>query len=275
MLVENLDIFDPACLKLAISKALGIGIVVAGSIVKLPQLLKLLNAQSGSGLNLWGYLLETLAYTITLAYNVRLKFPFSTYGETLFIAVQNVLILLLILHYSGKDVYAAGALGALVAFTLPMFSANGISYRHLQVLQGLSIPLSLASKVPQIVTNFQNGSTGQLSAFTVFNYLAGSAARVFTTMAEVNDPVILRGYVASVVLNAVLAAQVILYWNKSPNVPVVPPALKGPRTPTRSTRPKRPKTPTTPTTPESGKTAPRTLRSPGTPSRKGRARKKN
>src|SRR5579862_8547074 len=114
VLVENLDVFDTACLKLGISKALGLGIVVAGSIVKLPQLLKLVNARSGVGLSLSGYILETFAYTITLAYNVRLKFPFSTYGETAFIAIQNILILLLILHYSQKDVYAAGALGLIV-----------------------------------------------------------------------------------------------------------------------------------------------------------------
>jgi mannose-P-dolichol utilization defect 1 len=281
VLVENLDIFDVACVKLGISKALGLGIVVAGSIVKLPQLLKLINAQSGEGLSLSGYILETLAYTITLAYNVRLQFPFSTYGETAFIAVQNILIALLILHYSGRDVFAAGALGGLLAFAVPLFSANVVSYRHLQILQGLSIPLSLASKVPQIVTNFRNGSTGQLSAFTVFNYLAGSAARVFTTMTEVNDPVILGGFLASVLLNAVLAVQMVLYWNKSPATTVGSPALKGPRTPTASSRPKTPKTPktpkapTTPTTPEGGKTTPKMPRSPVTPSRKGRGRKKN
>jgi len=276
VLVENLDVFDPACLKLGISKLLGLGIVVTGSIVKLPQLLKLINAQSGAGLSLASFILETLAYTITLAYNARLKFPFSTYGETAFIAVQNVLILVLILHYSGDDMYAAGALGGLLAFAVPLFSPNVISYRVLQILQGLSIPLSLASKVPQIITNFQNGSTGQLSAFTVFNYLAGSAARVFTTMTEVNDPVILGGFIASVVLNAVLAGQMVVYWNKSPKTPVVPPALKTsrPKTPKTPKTPKAPKTPVTPTTPEGSTTAPKTPKSPGTPGRRGRGRKK-
>lgn len=281
VLVENVDVFDPACLKLGASKVLGLGIVVAGSIVKLPQLLKLVNAKSGAGLSLSGYVLETLAYIITLAYNFRLKFPFSTYGETAFIAVQNILILHLILHYAGKTPYALAVVGGFAALAIPLFSADVVSYRHLQILQGLSIPLGLASKVPQIVTNFRNGSTGQLSAFTVFNYLAGSAARVFTTMTEVNDPVILGGFVASVALNAILALQMVMYWNKSPSAPVVKTeAVKGPSIPT-SSRPKTPRTPrtsrtpVTPTTPTSEKAETKTPRSPGTPSRRGRGRKKN
>ncbi|KAI7543949.1 hypothetical protein KC331_g7102, partial [Hortaea werneckii] len=38
-LVHNINITDTVCLKLAISKALGIGIIGASSIVKIPQLL--------------------------------------------------------------------------------------------------------------------------------------------------------------------------------------------------------------------------------------------
>lgn len=38
-LVENLNVEDVNCLKYALSKGLGIGIVVGGSIMKVPQLL--------------------------------------------------------------------------------------------------------------------------------------------------------------------------------------------------------------------------------------------
>lgn len=47
----------------------------------------------------------------------------------------------------------------------------------------------------------------------VFNYLAGALARVFTTLQEVNDKTILYGYIAGFVLNAVLAVQMVYYWN--------------------------------------------------------------
>ena len=38
-LVENLDFGDAACLKYSLSKGLGVGIVIGGSIMKVPQLL--------------------------------------------------------------------------------------------------------------------------------------------------------------------------------------------------------------------------------------------
>lgn len=50
----------------------------------------------------------------------------------------------------------------------------------------------------------------------VFNYLAGSLSRIFTTLQEVDDPLILYGFVSGFILNAVLALQMIYYWN-SPN----------------------------------------------------------
>lgn len=46
-------------------------------------------------------------------------------------------------------------------------------------------------------------------------YLAGSLARIFTTMREVGDNRILAGFVAGFLLNAVLAVQMVYYW-KSP-----------------------------------------------------------
>lgn len=47
----------------------------------------------------------------------------------------------------------------------------------------------------------------------VFNYLAGSLSRIFTTIQEVDDPLILYGFVAGFVLNLVLATQMVYYWN--------------------------------------------------------------
>ncbi|KAJ2970795.1 hypothetical protein NUW54_g12651 [Trametes sanguinea] len=84
-IVENLDLADIECLKYSLSKGLGLGIVVGGSIMKVPQLLLIVSARSARGLSLTSYVLETLSYAITLAYSYRNEFPFSTYGENLFL----------------------------------------------------------------------------------------------------------------------------------------------------------------------------------------------
>jgi mannose-P-dolichol utilization defect protein 1 len=47
----------------------------------------------------------------------------------------------------------------------------------------------------------------------VFNYLAGSLSRIFTTLQEVDDKLILYGFIAGFTLNCVLAAQMVYYWN--------------------------------------------------------------
>jgi len=43
----------------------------------------------------------------------------------------------------------------------------------------------------------------------VFNFLFGSLTRIFTTIQEVNDPLILYGYIAGFLFNAVLAFQMV------------------------------------------------------------------
>lgn len=53
--------------------------------------------------------LETVAYAINLAYNSRNAFPFSTYGETFFLAIQNVIITLLIIHLAPQKGAVIGA----------------------------------------------------------------------------------------------------------------------------------------------------------------------
>ncbi|KAL1796302.1 hypothetical protein ACET3X_004842 [Alternaria dauci] len=212
-LVYNVDLTATECVKLAISKGLGIGIIGASSIVKIPQLLKLLNSQSAEGLSFLSYLLESSSYLISLAYNVRHGFPFSTYGETALILVQNIAIASLVLKYSGQGLGIAGWVGGLAVAGAALFNEEWVGAERLSLLQATAGVLGVASKVPQILTVWSEGSTGQLSAFTVVNYLLGSLSRIFTTLQEVDDPLILYGFMAGFALNAILFLQVLYYWN--------------------------------------------------------------
>ncbi|KAK3674857.1 hypothetical protein LTR78_005201 [Recurvomyces mirabilis] len=212
-LALDVNITDTECLKLGISKGLGIGIVAASSIVKIPQLLKLLNSQSAEGVSFLSYLLETTSFLISLMYNIRNGFPFSTYGEVVLIAIQNVVISVLVLQYSGKGAAAAVFVAGLAAAGFALYNESVVSREMLQYLQAGAGVLGVASKLPQILAIVQQGGTGQLSAFAVFNYLAGSLSRIFTTLQEVPDKLILYGFIAGFVLNAVLAAQMVYYWN--------------------------------------------------------------
>ncbi|KAK8046255.1 monosaccharide-P-dolichol utilization protein [Apiospora saccharicola] len=212
-LILDLDPTATECVKLAISKGLGIGIIGASSIVKVPQIIKLVNSKSASGVSFLSYLLETSSYLISLAYNFRNGFPFSTYGETALILCQNIVITVLVLNYSGRAGVAALFVAALAVSVASLFTDSVIDANALSYLQAGAGVLGVASKVPQIAAIWQQGGTGQLSAFTVFNYLAGSLSRIFTTLQEVDDKLILYGFIAGFTLNCVLAAQMVYYWN--------------------------------------------------------------
>ncbi|KAF8169397.1 hypothetical protein BJ912DRAFT_999701 [Pholiota molesta] len=222
-LVENLHLDDVKCLKYSLSKGLGIGIVLGGSIMKVPQILLITSARSARGLSLPAYLLETASYAITLAYAVRHHFPFSTYGENLFLTLQNTIITLLILAYSPTPPRSLAAPGTpksqTIAVTAVGLAAGAAALclvpdDALGLLQLTTLPLSLFSKLPQIRQNARAASTGQLSAFAVLSQIAGCLARLFTTAQEVGDPLVAAGFLLALVLNVVLGVQLWVYWGQ-------------------------------------------------------------
>lgn len=88
-LVWDVNVTDVACLRLGLSKGLGLGIVIFGSIIKLPQMYKIVHARSAQGISLIMYILEVVAYTISLVYAIRRQIPFSTYGENASLTLQS------------------------------------------------------------------------------------------------------------------------------------------------------------------------------------------
>lgn len=143
------------------------GIIAASAVVKVPQILKLLSARSAAGVSFLSYALETASFAASLAYNVRHQNPFSTYGETALIAVQNVVIAVLVLRYQGQGAAAAVFVAAVAAAGYALLDENVVSPRALGYAQMGAGVLGVAAKAPQIWTVWKQGGTGQLSAFAV------------------------------------------------------------------------------------------------------------
>jgi mannose-P-dolichol utilization defect protein 1 len=162
------DTPEHACFSLLVSKTLGLAIIGVSSVVKIPQILKLLNSRSSDGISFLSYALETASFVISLAYNARSGFPFSTYGETALIAVQDVVVSVLVLHFAGKDAAAGVFVAGLAAVVYTLLSGESlVDMQTLSYLQAGAGVLSVASKAPQIWAVWQQGGTGQLSAFAV------------------------------------------------------------------------------------------------------------
>lgn len=168
-------------------------------------------------------MLETISYAISLFYSARNQFPFSTYGENLFLTFQNLVITFLIVLYQAPSSRQAlstsqpkaktGIIFALTTSVIAVVLAF-IPSSILSILQVLTLPLGLISKLPQIAQNARAKSTGQLSGIAVFAQVAGCLARLFTTATEVGDPILSASFALALLLNIVIGAQMLMYWDK-------------------------------------------------------------
>lgn len=203
------------CLKILLSKCLGLGIVAGSLLVKLPQVFKILGAKSAEGLSLQSVMLELVALTGTMVYSITNNFPFSSWGEALFLMLQTVTIAFLVLHYRGQTVRGVAFL-ACHAVLLLMLLSPLTPLALVTLLQASNVPAVVVGRLIQAATNYRNGHTGQLSAITVFLLFGGSLARIFTSIQETGDPLLAGTFVVSSLCNGLIAAQLLFYWNAKP-----------------------------------------------------------
>lgn len=224
--VLNLNLFDnEAYVKHFIATTLSFGIVAFGGLVKLPQILTILKNKSAAGLSFLSLTLDTLSQLITVAYNFRHDNPFITFGEIALVSLQNVLILILVLLFSGGRFISTfvGVLSYIVysLFSTPEGNKFGV-FTNSQVneLFKLAIPLNVLAKLPQILNNFKNKSTGQLSLVSVAAGLLGILVRIFTLINErdITDLTVI-GALISGALNLILLLQILTFGaDKKPKV---------------------------------------------------------
>jgi mannose-P-dolichol utilization defect protein 1 len=187
---------------------------VASLIVKLPQLLKILGAKSGAGLSVLGITLELLAVTFNAAYSYGKRYPFSAWGEASFLIVETAAIAFLVIWFDGKRGQAM-VFGAIYSAGLAVLLSGAVSIDVLWALQAANLPLAVIGKLIQAQKNYSNGHTGHLSALTVCLLCGGCVARIFTSIQETGDSVVVATFVAASVANAVLVAQVFYYWKST------------------------------------------------------------
>jgi len=85
--------------------------------------------------------------------------------------------------------------------------------RLVDVLAGLSLVLSLVSRLWQSYCIFKAKSTGNLSAITMLMLFFGSIARIFTSIQETGDPTLIWTYILNTFANSLLVFQLGYYWS--------------------------------------------------------------
>lgn len=208
------NFLDVPCLKMVISKGLGYGIIAGSILVKVPQIIKLVKANSGEGVSIPSLFTEMTALTFTMAYSVHKQFPFSSWGEALFMSIQNLMLVSLIFYYGknyvGTLLFAPCFVGITYVLCSPYTPANVVTK-----LQEFTLIISAVSKFLQVWANFSNGHTGQLSFITIALLSGGSLARVFTSVQETGDVLVIAQFLIACSLNFLILGQMVWYWNVS------------------------------------------------------------
>ncbi|KAL3190362.1 hypothetical protein MRX96_019386 [Rhipicephalus microplus] len=178
------------CLKLALSKCLGYGIIVGSTLVKVPQIVKIVQTQSSEGISVTSVLMELMGMTATAAYSYAQRYPFSSWGEG---PVPDA-----------GDCADRGAGDALPGPDEPRGGLHGLL---------VSLPVIICGKLMQVWSNYRQGHTGQLSLITSALLFLGGVARIFTSLTETGDPLIVVTFCLATIANSLIFGQVLYYWD--------------------------------------------------------------
>lgn len=187
---------------------LGYVVLAVSCVRSVPQIKRMKKNNSAQGVSLTSNISEMVAYTITVAYNLHLGYPFSSYGELVACWLQDVVIVGLIFRFNSIKGWRPWLGTALFGVFFWTVMTGACGQRVLYGLQASTVAIvSFGGRVPQIWMNYQRGNSGELSVATCALNLAGSCARVFTTVVLTKDALIMAGTALGGVLNGILLAQ--------------------------------------------------------------------
>ncbi|NWV14798.1 PQLC3 protein, partial [Ptilonorhynchus violaceus] len=177
------------------------------AVIKLPQLTAVVAARSAWGLSVSSLLLELAGFLVFLRYQVYYGYPLQTYLEYPIIIAQDVLLLLCILHFSGKKrralFYAVVFLGGWYMLTLQKWIID--------LAMNLCTFISAASKLAQLQALWQTKDSGQVSALTWSMAAYTCATRILTTVMTTNDLAVLIRFITMLILNIWVTATILHY----------------------------------------------------------------
>ncbi|KAL7077404.1 hypothetical protein ACQ4LE_003242 [Meloidogyne hapla] len=206
------NFFEGDCLPILISRILGVGITVGSSLLFVPQILKIYQAKSAEGISLASQLFGLVSCSAVAAYSYERNFIFGQWGDSLFVSLQTVLIIMQILYYSNSGAFNAFVSGLFYFAGLMAVVYHYVPLKVLDGFQAATIPITFLSKSIQIWTNYSQKGTGQLSLISVFLQFAGCCARVFTSIQETNkDWLIMAPFILASILNGLIFVQMIYY----------------------------------------------------------------
>ncbi|KAF4105925.1 solute carrier family 66 member 3 [Onychostoma macrolepis] len=176
-------------------------------VLKLPQIFVLMRARATAGVSLNSLLLELLGFIVFMSYQMYYEYPPLTYLEYPILIAQDVIVLLLILHYNSNMkhslIYAALFVGGWQLLTVQKWVID--------LAMSLCTFISAGSKLAQLQCLWRSKDSGQVSALTWALATYTCLARIFTTVITTGDTQVLIRFVVMSILNMWVTVTVIYY----------------------------------------------------------------
>ncbi|KAM3594988.1 uncharacterized protein V6R79_016612 [Siganus canaliculatus] len=180
-------------------------------VLKFPQIFVLMRAKSTTGVSLNSLLLELIGFIVFVTYQMYYDYPPPTYLEYPILIAQDVILLLLILHYNGSLrqslVYALVFIGGWKLLTLEKWIID--------LAMSLCTFISASSKFAQLQCMWKSKDAGQVSALSWGMATYTCMARIYTTTVTTGDMQVLVRFIAMTSLNLWVLLTVLYYQRHS------------------------------------------------------------
>ncbi len=192
--------FQDSELALTVSRVLSYSVVAVCSVMKFPQIYTILSAKSATGISLRASWLEISSFLIGFFYGYTNNFNISTYGEAGLLALQAAPLIVLIMQYQRKW-NLENIIYIIITAIFVYASLAGVvpQYVFRILLSATIVTGSLGTSV-QISNIYQLKSRGDVSVITWGLATYGCLVRVFSSVVEVGDYLIILNYIVALFL---------------------------------------------------------------------------
>jgi mannose-P-dolichol utilization defect 1 len=206
---DSITTWSNSCFQFLISKVLSTGILLGSIAVKLPQVFNIMSTKNVVGLSPQAFYSEVPLSIFSVLYSFKLGYAFTSYGESVMILIQNLILVYLLWVYTNPQPSLSHKIQVILVFVASFAFAFTLPIEYLYILPNINLVLMFYSRIVQIIANFTQKTTGQLSSITVGLTFLGSLARIFTTMTEAKgDTLLVLSFSASSTLAGIILAQV-------------------------------------------------------------------
>ncbi|KAJ0008781.1 hypothetical protein NQD34_016196 [Periophthalmus magnuspinnatus] len=180
-------------------------------VLKFPQIFLLMRAKTSDGVSLNSLLLELVGYIVFVTYQMYYDYPPPTYLEYPILIAQDVILLLLILHYTGclrqSLFYTFLFVGGWRLLTVDKFVID--------TSMSLCTFIGAASKFIQLQCLWKSKDAGQISALTWALATYTCMARIYTATVTTGDMLVLVRFIVMTLLNMWVLLTIIYYQRQS------------------------------------------------------------